>query len=82
VGSTIVGRLLDDNRVTVYDSFVRDSLSSKPFAEHENLTIIRGDILDAGKLNESVADAQIVIHCAAIAGIDTVVKRPTYLLKR
>ena len=76
IGSTLIGRLIDDNNVTVYDNYRRDALSSKPYANHPNLTIIKGDVLDLKLLRKGMEGTQIVIHCAAIAGIDTVIKKP------
>ena len=77
IGSTLVGRLVDQNCVTVYDNLSRDALSDKPFAQHENLHRIEGDILDLERLTRSMDGSDIIVHCAAIAGIDTVIKSPT-----
>lgn len=81
IGSTLIGRLIDRNPITVYDDFRRDSLSGKPYAGHPNLNIVKGDVLDPAGLARAMAGAQIVIHCAAIAGIDTVIKRPTETMR-
>jgi len=81
IGSTLVGRLIEDNEITVYDDFRRDALRDKPFASHPNLKIINGDVLDLPRLRESAKGAQIFVHCAAIAGIDTVVKKPTETMR-
>jgi len=81
IGSTLVGRLVDDNEITIYDVFRRDALSGKPYARHPNLKIVTGDILDAASLARSMAGAEIVIHCAAIAGIDTVIQKPTETMR-
>ena len=81
IGSTLAGRLLDENDVTIYDDFRRDSLSSRPHAGHPRLEIVRGDVLDAAAMAAAMGDANIVIHCAAIAGIDTVILRPTETLR-
>jgi len=81
IGSTLIGRLLNDNKITVYDDFRRDALRFKPYENHQNLRIIKGDVLDFQLLQKSIGDAQIVIHCAAIAGIDTVVKKPTETMR-
>jgi dTDP-glucose 4,6-dehydratase len=44
---------------------------------HPNLKIIQGDVLDSKKLKMSIPqDTDIIIHMAAIAGIDTVIKNP------
>jgi UDP-glucose 4-epimerase len=83
IGATIIGRLIDDNKVSVYDSFTRDSLSSREFATHPNLTIIRGDVLDAAHVRDSIlsSDPNLIIHLAAIAGIETVLKSPTSTMR-
>lgn len=76
IGSTLVGKLVENNRVVVYDSFTRDALSDKSYASHQNLEVVKGSILDYKTLRDAMRGADIVIHCAAIAGIDTVVKSP------
>jgi UDP-glucose 4-epimerase len=81
IGSTLVERLIDDNNITIYDDFRRDSLSSKPYCSHPNLRVVKGDVLDFPTLREAMAGAHYVIHCAAIAGIDTVIKRPTETMR-
>jgi UDP-glucose 4-epimerase len=81
IGSTLIERLIDDNRITVYDDFRRDSLRSKPYHAHPNLRIVKGDVLDFPKLRTAMEGAHYVVHCAAIAGIDTVIKRPTETMR-
>lgn len=76
IANTIIAKLIEDNRITVYDNFHRDTLSDSPFSNHSNLTIIKGDVLDASLLTESMKGMDTVIHAAGIAGIDTVVKKP------
>ena len=81
IGSTLIGRLIADNKVTVYDDFRRDALHNKPYVNHTNLTIIKGDVLNLELLRESMKGAEIVVHCAGIAGIDTVIKKPTETIR-
>ncbi|MGA1979157.1 MAG: NAD-dependent epimerase/dehydratase family protein [Sedimentisphaerales bacterium] len=81
IGSTLIGRLIEDNKITVYDDFRRDALSDKPYKNHPNLRIVRGDVLDYPSLKAAIEDSQIVVHCAAIAGIDTVIKKPTETMR-
>jgi UDP-glucose 4-epimerase len=81
IGSTLVGLLIDNNEITVYDDFRRDAIHGKPYAKHSNLKIIRGDILDAELLKKSMNGTQIVVHCAAIAGIDTVIIKPSETMR-
>lgn len=77
IGSTLAGRLVASNQVVIYDNLSRDSLKDKPFANHDNLKLIRGDILDQAALTAAMQGADVVVHCAAIAGINTVIKSPT-----
>ncbi len=81
IGSTLVGRLIDHNRIVVYDNLARDSLKDKPFRSHENLQLIEGDVLDLDRLSQSMRGADIIVHCAAIAGVDTVIKSPVTTMR-
>ena len=83
IGSNLCGKLLDANEVTVYDNLTRDSLKDKSFRDHENLSIITGDILDTDALSRACAKSNPThfVHCAAIAGIDTVIKSPVSTLR-
>jgi UDP-glucose 4-epimerase len=81
IGSTILGRLVAQNRVIVYDNLTRNSLKDRSFRNHKNLKLVNGDILDQGQLESEMGDSNIVVHCAAIAGIDTVIKRPVHTMR-
>jgi UDP-glucose 4-epimerase len=81
IGSTLIGRLIDDNRVVVYDNLSRNSLKSRPFRNHPNLTVIQGDVLDYPSLEKAMRGPDIIVHCAAIAGIDTVIKSPVNTMR-
>jgi UDP-glucose 4-epimerase len=83
IGATLAGRLIEHNHILVYDNFDRDSLSGRPWASHPNLRVVRGNILDAEALGREMRAARPthVVHCAAIAGIKTVVKSPIATLE-
>jgi len=81
IGSTLVGRLIEYNQIIVYDNLSRDSLKDKPYKDHSNLTLIKGDILDFEHLAKSMDGCEIIVHCAAIAGIDTVIKSPVTTMR-
>ena len=80
IGSTLIGKLIEANEITVLDTLSRNTLATMPYASHKNLKIIKGDVLDAKSVRDAMTGAQIVVHCAGIAGIDTVIKRPTMTL--
>jgi UDP-glucose 4-epimerase len=81
IANNIIARIASDNEIVVYDNFSRDTLSSSKYAKHPNIKIIRGNVLDYKKVLKFMKGAHIVIHAAAIAGIDTVIKNPTTTMK-
>ncbi|NLI15028.1 MAG: NAD-dependent epimerase/dehydratase family protein [candidate division Zixibacteria bacterium] len=81
IGTSIVGRLVDANEIIIYDNLSRNSLKDAYFKNHHNLKVIRGDILDYENLARQMKGADIIIHLAAVAGIDTVIKSPITTMK-
>ena len=81
IGSTLAGQLVAANDVTLFDNFSRDALSSTTLADHPRVTVVHGDILDPAALQEHIADHTHVVHCAAIAGIDTVSRSPVTTMR-
>lgn len=81
IGSTLAGKLVENNQVILYDNLTRNTLKNQTFRDHPNLKLIQGDILDFEKLESSMQEANLVIHCAAIAGIDTVIKKPVSTMR-
>ncbi len=81
IGSSLAEPLLGSNEVVIYDNFSRDSLQHKSYKDHPNLTVIEGDVLDYEAVREAVTGAAIVVHCAAIAGIDTVIASPVTTMR-
>jgi nucleoside-diphosphate-sugar epimerase len=76
IGSTLASRLKEVNQVVLYDTFHRNALPGTGLEEHRNVTVIKGDVLDREHLFEVVKGADVVVHMASIAGVDTVMKRP------
>ncbi len=81
IGSTLIGRMIEKNKIITYDNLERNSLSNTPYAKHRNLTVIKGDILDRITLEKAMQDAQIVVHAAAVAGIDNTVRNPVRTMR-
>lgn len=85
IGSMLIERHIVGNEFAVYDSMSRDALQHRNITDEdrERIRIYRGDVLDGGYLAEAIADFRPthVVHCAAIAGIDTVIKSPTSTLR-
>jgi len=81
IGSTLVKRLIEKNNITVFDNFNRNALKDTGVQEHRNLNLIKGEILDYKTLQHAMIGSDIIIHCAAIAGIDTVIKNPVNTMR-
>lgn len=76
IGSHLMEEFIEDNDIVVFDNFSRDSLSSLNLDENKNLEIIKGNILNKNEIKNSLRDSDIIIHLAAVAGVDTVINRP------
>jgi UDP-glucose 4-epimerase len=81
IANNLISHYIENNSITVYDNFHRDTLSGSNYASHKNLKIIKGDVLDAPLLTKSMKSAEIVIHAAGIAGIDTVIINPVHTMQ-
>jgi len=77
IATHLIERLISNNQIIVYDNLSRNSLKQSKYWTHPNLKIIQGDVLDYNLLKMSIPqDTNVIIHMAAIAGIDTVIKNP------
>lgn len=81
IANTLIGHYVEHNKITVYDNFHRDTLSSSRFSNHPNIKIVKGDVLDFELLTQSMAGSDVVVHAAGIAGIDTVIKDPVKTMR-
>jgi UDP-glucose 4-epimerase len=81
IGTTLARRLVDANEVVAYDNLHRDALSGADLLDHANFTFLEGDVLDAELLGETARAATHVVHCAAIAGVDTVRESPVRTMR-
>lgn len=81
IGSALAHRLINDNTVVVYDNFSRGK-SAEDLHGRDNYFEVKGDVLVYASLNrflitKVLEGVDTIIHCAAVAGIDTVAKQPT-----
>lgn len=77
IGTNLIRRIVSHNKIIVYDNLSRNSLKDSKLFNHPNVEIIKRNILDYEFLKNNIpSDTNIVIHMAAIAGIDTVIKNP------
>jgi UDP-glucose 4-epimerase len=81
IGTTLARRLADANEIVAVDNLHRDALSGTDLAEHPNLTFVQGDVLDPDLMKELARDVTHIVHCAAIAGVDTVRESPVRTMR-
>ena len=81
IANTIIDRLITQNQIIVYDNFHRDTLTGSSLHGNPNIFLVRGDVLDLSKLTAVMKGADVVIHAAGIAGIDTVIKNPVHTMR-
>jgi len=81
IGTTLATRLVDDNDVVAFDNLHRDALSGSVLAGHPRFSLVEGDILDPEALRAAAAGATHIVHCAAIAGVDTVLASPVRTMR-
>lgn len=81
IGSALAERLCKHNKVVLFDNMHRDALTGTALLDHPNVSLVRGDVLDASSLEPVVRDADVVVHMASIAGVDTVMKNPTLTMR-
>jgi UDP-glucose 4-epimerase len=81
IGTTLARRLVGANEIVALDNLHRDALSGTELTEHPSFTFRQGDVLDAELVTELARGATHIVHCAAIAGVDTVLESPVRTMR-
>ena len=81
IATTLARRLVADNEIVALDNLHRDALTGTQLAEHPNFTFHHGDVLDAELVHGLAAGATHVVHCAAIAGVASVLESPVRTMR-
>jgi UDP-glucose 4-epimerase len=81
IATTLARRLVDRNEIVAFDNLHRDALSGTELAEHPNFDFHHLDVLDADGVTELARGATHIVHCAAIAGVDTVIESPVRTMR-
>lgn len=76
IGSTLATKLREKNEIVLYDNLTRNTIQHTGLAKLDNVKLLQGDVLDYDDVLAAMKDADIVVHAAGIAGIDTVIKSP------
>ncbi len=81
IGNALAERLAGQNEVVLFDrNFKQNSFAFSALKDNKNISLVEGDILDLPTVTRIVKDAQVVIHTAAILGVQEVIRHSTYTL--
>jgi len=81
IATTLARELVDGNEVVAHDNLHRDALSATDLAQHPGFSFHQADVLDADAVTELARGATHIVHCAAIAGVDTVLESPVRTMR-
>jgi dTDP-glucose 4,6-dehydratase len=81
IGSQIARRLVDKNEIVIFDNLHRNALAYTDLADSGNVSVVKGDVLNRDEVMEAARGCDVLVHLAAIAGVDTVMNMPTLTMK-
>lgn len=81
IGTSLCRRIADKNRVRIFDNLRRNALAEAGLDKHPNVEVVVGDVRDAKAVKAAVQGMQYVVHMAAIAGVDTVLRHPVLTME-
>ncbi len=76
IGTALTRRLIDKNRIRIFDNLRRNALGAAGLDKHPNIELLVGDVRDEQAVREATRGVDYVVHMASIAGVDTVMKNP------
>jgi len=81
IGSSLTRRLVEKNKVRIFDNLRRNALVDSGLDKHPNVELVVGDVCDYKAVRAATQGMQYVVHMAAIAGVDTVLKNPVLTME-
>ena len=81
IGTHLVERLSTRNRCVIFDNLRRDALGPSGLLDREGVELIEGDVRDRDALAAAAASADVLVHLASIAGVDSVRANPVQTME-
>jgi UDP-glucose 4-epimerase len=82
IGSSLAERLAVENQVIILDRLVNQQpISFTSLQSNPNVSVVQGDIMNGDALDDLALEADIVVHAAAIVGVNRVCKHPRETLE-
>jgi nucleoside-diphosphate-sugar epimerase len=76
-----VERLAGRNELRLFDALHRNALTGTGLEALPTVELIQGDVLDRAAVDRAIKGCNAVIHLAAIAGVDTVMRIPVQTMR-
>jgi UDP-glucose 4-epimerase len=76
IGTSVARKLAKENKIVLFDNFTRQSPMLDEVSALSNVDIIHGDVLNTASIKDAMSNSSMIIHAAAIAGIDSVIRNP------
>ena len=81
IGTSLAERLANDNEIILIDmNFNNNAYAFSNLKEHKNVRVAEIDILDMAAIEEITRDAEIIVHMAAMLGVQNVIQNTTKTL--
>lgn len=81
IGVTLAERLVKDNQIVLLDTnFEHNAFAFSDLGNNKNIELANVDILDMPEVARVAQDAQIVVHMAAMVGVQEVIHDALYTL--
>jgi len=81
LGVSLAERLVKDNQVVLLDTnFEKNTFAYSSLKGNKNIELAQVDILNAPEVSRNAQDAQIVVHMAAMVGVQEVLSNALYTL--
>jgi nucleoside-diphosphate-sugar epimerase len=81
IGTHLCRVLMGRNEVVVLDNLRRNALQPAGLDREPTVELQVGDVIDPGAVAAAIASCTHVVHLAAIAGVDTVMKHPVETMR-
>jgi UDP-glucose 4-epimerase len=80
IGGRLASSISAENEIIIFDDFHRGVSKTQNASDPGNIRSIRGSVLDIEALEGALKGVNVVIHCAAVVGINTVGNFPVRTL--
>jgi UDP-glucuronate decarboxylase len=83
IGTNLCRLLVDKHNIFIYDNISRGRQAITNILHHKNVHVFEGDMLDFRSLQQLVSEIEpnIVIHLAAVVGVNKVIEHPVATMK-